>query len=353
MDLQKTDANRTLYFDALRILSAFAVVFLHVSGNEVSHAELGKFGWYTLNFYHGITWFSVPVFVMISGALFLEPSREITYKRLFTHNIFRLFVACVFWKIIFMGAKVLLQPELLEGGFLAVAKRALLARYHLWFLRMLIGLYIAVPIYRKIASDKKTLEYFLLLSFVFCYCVTFIGLIPRVGKPLTEFFDSYFMNVALGYGGYFCMGYYLHKYEVSRKIRGAIYALGALGFLLTVAVSCFMSLRLGYTNRELYANLLPSTCFMSASVFLLVKNSKRLNRVLEKYGERVKRVSALTFGVYLTHILFLIVLDCLGVNALTFMPLVSVPLLSVLVFALSLLLTLLLRKIPFFRRYLA
>ncbi len=353
MSEHKTENGRTLYFDFLRILSAFAVVMLHVSSNELSNAELGGFSWYTLNFYHGITRFCVPVFVMLSGALFLDTSREITLKRLYCRSILRLFAALVFWKIVYMGAMALFEPKLSEGGITAFLKSQLTEPYHLWFLRMLIGLYIAVPIFRKIASDKRTLEYFLLLSFVCCYCVALVGLVPGIGKPVKEYFDSYLINVALGYGGYFCMGLYLHKYEIARKMRIAIYALGAASFILTVAVTCLASLKLGYTSRELYTSLLPTTCFMSAAVFLLVKSSKRLADFLERHSERIKRVSALTFGAYLTHILFLMALDTLGVNALTFMPLASVPALSIAVFALSLLLTFFLRKVPFVKRYLA
>ena len=64
--------GRILYFDFLRIFATFAVMVLHVAGQNWNGTSVPSFEWQTFNLFHSITRFGVPIFVMISGALFLN-----------------------------------------------------------------------------------------------------------------------------------------------------------------------------------------------------------------------------------------------------------------------------------------
>ena len=64
--------GRILYFDFLRIFATLAVMVLHVAAQNWYGTSVPSFEWQTFNFFHSVTRFGVPIFVMISGALFLN-----------------------------------------------------------------------------------------------------------------------------------------------------------------------------------------------------------------------------------------------------------------------------------------
>lgn len=87
--------NKIIAFDRLRILAAFAVVVLHA----VAPLFLDSYpssDWNVANVYESLVRWSVPVFFMISGALFLNKRKELNIGRLYKKNIFRVFLFIFF-----------------------------------------------------------------------------------------------------------------------------------------------------------------------------------------------------------------------------------------------------------------
>lgn len=64
--------NEKTYLDLLRIISALAVIVIHLASDRLVFSTPNSFEWQSLNLLNSISRFCVPVFVMISGALFLE-----------------------------------------------------------------------------------------------------------------------------------------------------------------------------------------------------------------------------------------------------------------------------------------
>ncbi|MEG2929604.1 MAG: acyltransferase family protein, partial [Oscillospiraceae bacterium] len=89
--------ERIVYLDLLRIFSIFCMILLHVSASKWYTTSVNSFEWQVLNIYDILVRFCVPVFVMISGAFFLDANREYTIKKLFSKNILRIIVAFIFW----------------------------------------------------------------------------------------------------------------------------------------------------------------------------------------------------------------------------------------------------------------
>ena len=96
MELQKK-TERNISFDLLRIISAFSVVMLHVSGVYITNSPVGSFDFRIANFMNSISRFGVPIFVMISGAIFLAEKKTVTLKKLWCKNIFRMLVVFGVW----------------------------------------------------------------------------------------------------------------------------------------------------------------------------------------------------------------------------------------------------------------
>ena len=69
--------KRTDYFDYLRLIATCMVLTVHVTGQGWYKASVYSFDWNVLNFFNSFGRCSVAIFVMISGALFLEGNHSI------------------------------------------------------------------------------------------------------------------------------------------------------------------------------------------------------------------------------------------------------------------------------------
>ena len=67
--------------DVLRIFAVFSMMLLHVAGSLWSKTDVATADWQAFNIYDSFARFCVPVFIMLSGAMFLDNSREFSMKR--------------------------------------------------------------------------------------------------------------------------------------------------------------------------------------------------------------------------------------------------------------------------------
>lgn len=153
--------DRTRYFDYLRVFATFAVVIIHVAAQNWYTTDVNGFDWKVFNFYNSIARWAVPVFVMISGALFLP--RKIDLKTMLTKYAFRLATAFIAWSIIYaIFSRWEMESRL---GIIVYGY------YHMWFVLMMIGIYICMPFIKQLVEKDFLIKYYLLLSFIFAFFV--------------------------------------------------------------------------------------------------------------------------------------------------------------------------------------
>lgn len=122
-NLQK---ERVVFIDYLRVFATFAVVVLHVSAQNWYVTDVNGFEWQTFNIYDSLVRWGVPVFLMISGALFLD--RDISLEEMYKKYLLRMVIAFCYWSIVYM----LLD----RGGTIGNRiEAAILGHYHMWFIR--------------------------------------------------------------------------------------------------------------------------------------------------------------------------------------------------------------------------
>lgn len=344
---------RTTYLDILRIISIFSVIVIHVSMDSWLNLRIYSIDWQIANIFDSISRFAVPVFIMVSGALFLNPEKRVQYKTIFTKYILRIVIAFIFWSFlyaVFNGLSVYkeINIELLKY----IVKRFIIGEYHMWFLYTIIGIYLVTPFLKKIVENKNLAKNFLVLSFTFSSLIPFLQLLPILNKTeiLTDKLNLYFF---LGYSFYYVLGHYFYTYDFSKQIKNIIYSLGLLGLictilstnlLLTINKFEFLSSNYGYA-----VNLMPNIVFMSSSVFLLIKSLF--------YGKELKRnnliikLSKLSFGAYLIHVFFIKIFEIISIASTSFITILSVPVISILVFIMSFLASYILSKIPYVNKY--
>ena len=93
---ENRNSGYQFYIDILRIIACFSVIMLHASAQAWYSLPVDSFGFKVANSYDALFRFGVPVFVMISGALFLAPEKEPDVKKLYRHNILRLAILYIF-----------------------------------------------------------------------------------------------------------------------------------------------------------------------------------------------------------------------------------------------------------------
>ncbi len=354
MDQLTGNIERKTYCDYLRVIATFAVVILHVSAQNWRAMDVNGFEWKVFNFYDSIVRWGVPVFVMISGSLFLN--KAVSIKKLYTKYIRRMIVAFITWSIFY----VLVNEDTLRNGIIyglkTHKKEIISGHYHMWFILMIIGIYICIPFYKKLVEDRLIMKYFLTLSFLFAFFIPWIlqllkdyvagniGLVEKAIGVINTNISNMNMHMVLGYSFYFIFGYYLDNIELSKKQRIIIYILGIAGFLFTILVDLDIALKTQHPCSIYYGEFRVNVVSEAVCIYTLYKYRRFENVRLNFF---VKKLSGYTFGVYLVHALFIEKFSsALNFNTLSFNAVISVPVIACVVFACSLLISTVINHIP-------
>jgi surface polysaccharide O-acyltransferase-like enzyme len=286
---------RKSYISNLRVLTTFSVVLLHSAGAHLlQFQQLPTDVWNVANLYDSFTRFAVPVFVMISGAVLLGKDEELgvfTRKRLS-----RILIPFIFWSLTYATLKyypTLSELSFWESSKLIITDASLGSAIHLWYLFMIIGLYLIIPILRKwtVHYKENEIRYFLTI-WLFTLCIGFfqIGLFQKINL-------TYFS----GFIGYLVLGYYLDRVVIRYKRITTVLALGfiILGAMAIALLSKQDSLASNTIVYKYYGYMTPLVMMTATGWFILFRlklNSS--NKLLESLDQH-------SFGIYLVHILIL------------------------------------------------
>ena len=334
-EISNNTSGRVIYLDYLRILATLGVIFIHVFSKGF-WIGIRSYNWY-LNVIGGslVRW-SVPIFVMISGALFLKPEKDVNLHVILKKYIPRLALAYLFWwafyTVFCISADWFSTSE--------INLKWLKPQTHLWFLPMLMSVYLLIPILRKIAADEQLLRYSLILWIIYVFG-SFVCF-----KEFPQITNLLKMNSVIGYAGFFLCGYYLSKISFDRKQKTWIYVIGVFGALTGVTGSLAVSFYKGESDDLFLTYLSPHVMMMAIALFVYVK--EKGDKWYSKTGQLVNYVRDDLFGIYLVHILWLIILNQLSVRDMC-NQIITLPLMTILIFILSLYTTKLLRQIPILR----
>lgn len=337
------------WIDNLKVVSLFAVVILHTASPllmDFKHASTGD--WLVGDFYNALVRFGVPVFVMITGALLLH--REYEVADFLKRRLSRIIWPFLLWSLIYIAyawydEEVPFSDSIWTNVHTVLHQLKYGAYYHLWYVYMLVGLYLFIPIISKFVrnASEKELRYFLLVWFV----------VMIFSQPyLSRFQPSIDVHYFIGYSGYLVLGHYLAFTELPEtgiKTPLIIYFLiCAAG--ITIG-TYFLSVNTHALSTVMYEPLGPFIVLYASGVFLLARvYIFKLPEVMVKLRAIA---GGLSLGIYLCHALFLTLLDGQGINYKLFNPLFSIPLTALVCFTLSSFLIFIISKIPVIGKYIA
>ena len=141
-------------FIYIRVIACAAIVLLHtLFASNIYFEDTITYGQLhiTETIEHMLMW-AVPCFLMVTGALLLQPSRIIGTKKLFGKYIRRMALALIVFTFLFQLLDYIKGEETsLFGGWIL----NLVQGYswpHMWYLYLMLGIYLMIPFYKMIAD---------------------------------------------------------------------------------------------------------------------------------------------------------------------------------------------------------
>lgn len=352
--------KRVYYLDVLRIFSILGVMMIHVSASDWYSQIVTSYAWRVFNIYDSLVRFCIGTFMMISGALFLNPNKNISIKSLYSKYILRILRIFIFWSTVYAFYDVLAYKNK-HSPINLVSVRDILynigvGHYHLWFLYAIIGLYIITPFLRRIVEDHMVTKYFLITSFIIGLIIpTFFKIPLWEGRMFITKANTIMNRINLhflsGYSFYFVAGHYIHNTKFTSNQKKWIYFLGSIATLITISGTKYLSIVMGRPIQTLYGYLTPNVALQSLAVFLFFKELFSGINLSERSIKIIELLSELSLGMYLVHDFFNMRFKLIGLTTTSFNPIISVPLLTFAIFIGSFVVTLIISKIPLLNRF--
>jgi len=89
---------RLLYGDPMRVAGALAVIVFHVAAyGQDRRGAIGAAAWWGCNLVSCATLWCVPIFILLSGALLLDPERSDTLGGFYRRRLGRIGIPFLFW----------------------------------------------------------------------------------------------------------------------------------------------------------------------------------------------------------------------------------------------------------------
>lgn len=322
------------WVDLLRVLACFLVVFSHCCDGFVGQFDADRQSFLTGVFAGSFVRPCVPLFVMMTGVLLLPVKKEYTLGSFYRKRIGRILVPLVCWSLVLPTLAFLyfnyVSPDT-RNPLLAVDSYTVhtwLQRLYtfifnfnfdtvpLWYLYMLVGLYLLMPILNSwlVQASRKDIKTVLMLWGVSLF-LPYI----KMAAPLLGYQGNYGNMELLGgcdwntYGtfyyfsgfiGYLILAYYLKQYPLSwswKKTWLITVPMFIVGYLIT-SVGYVITQKYfpgNYAYLEIVWYFAGINVFMMTfPVFVIIQKTKVPSL------PRLSRMAGMSFGIYLCHYTF-------------------------------------------------
>ncbi|MDT3402182.1 acyltransferase [Mucilaginibacter terrae] len=338
--------NRSVWADNMRMIATIAVIIVHVATPAVftqfkPQTNANNIVWWVGNVYGSVFRFCVPVFVMLTGALLLP--YQLTLGEFLKKRLNRILLPFLFWTIVYILFNLGLKIRN-EGSASTLANilpwiiNQLMngAAPHLWYVYMIVGLYLFIPIVQPFISNatNKTIVFYLV--------IWLLALLINQLQVTTAFDLRYFT----GYLGYLILGYFLaHRVNITLPTLYAAVFLLLSGCMITIAGTYTGTHSKGVFVHRYYEYLTVNVLFTSVGVFVLIKKLLSGNYpALAPFREFISRYG---YGIYLSHLLVISLLAHFNINYSLVTPVAGILLTTFICLACSSALVYIINKLPY------
>lgn len=274
----------------LRILAAVCVIWLHTCSTLAENRSLfgltdSQYVFFGAAFQ--IMYWAVPVFFMITGALLL--GKQTDYPRCLRRYCGRVLLALTVFGIPFAALKIVGETRKVSASLIPQTLLAVLSGEsfaHLWYLYVLLGIYLVLPVLQLAVSRMEDghWRYLLGAMFVLAFLLPTVQALTGVKIAFTIPFAYPLFYVLAGYRLYTNPP----KWNPARDVLCILLAGGCM-------IAAWMA---GFSPRVVGGYSSPLTALMALSVFSLAMG-------LREPGRALWQLDRLCFGAYLIHPLFI------------------------------------------------
>ena len=362
MGTVKPKYKRDVSLEIMRIFASFFVIFNHIGGYTLFSNYPTNSVQFWLYIPFGIFCkFAVPLFFMISGALLLGKDEDL--KTIFKKRILKTVLTIFFISLLYYVIDNMKNPFSLENisEFIFLLFSGTI-KLHMWFLYSYVIFLLILPFLRKVVKLMQAKDYgymgILCLIAMIMSSLFYGGLLTH-SKGLSTSVGVLSTNIIV----FPCMGYYFYRVMDYSKVtkKKCIYLLMSTlaGILITAVMTCYRIDRDGVNTFSVDVFFNTFVLISSSTVFILIKffvgkktdffeRHTSLNSVISTLGE-------CTFGIYLLHRICIEnpYFGKIGTFFQKFCPpMVNEFIFCTIVFIVCLIVTFVLRKIPFVKQIL-
>lgn len=281
--MNKIERNNS--YDLLRLLSCLAVILLHVNFLYFGDKTLtpsSSYLWIVESIINIITRFSVPCFVMISGAFLLSDEKNKDFAYFYKKQLVKVLLPTIIIGFAILTCSIINTRDIV-GNITQVIEGTF---YNYWYIYMTIGLYLSTPFVIRLKSTLTNKQYKLSSIVLMIWSI--------ISQATTTYRFPYAIGVVFAFLSYFIIGNIIYENSIKEKL--CISTLVTL-CLLSVIIT-FIWRFIGHNNRmfvyEAYSNFFsPFIICYSICLFTIFT---RIN-IKGNYN----KFSKYTLYVYLFH----------------------------------------------------
>jgi surface polysaccharide O-acyltransferase-like enzyme len=352
--LYPKNGNSSLPVDLIRTVAIVLVILLHASAESYSSVNWmspqGVQIWWASNVYDSLARVCIPLFVMLSGALLLQPGKaDEPLKVFFKKRLNRIGIPFLFWGATYFAWQILVNGQAFSANF--IVQGVLTGPdYQFWFLYLIFGLYLLTPVLRVFIkhAEWKILRYLIIVWFAGTAII-----------PLMTLFGPYNLSanvfIVTGWLGYFVLGAYLMKVQLKSSLLTLVWV---LGLLWTIIGTYLVIATLGEKFSQFFLTAASFNIILaSTALFLLLASvpSQKIENRFPPVNRVLKLISLNTLPIFLFHVIVLEVLQKgyffgFTISIIKMNPIIEIPLITALTLLICLAVIVPLKKIPYMKR---
>ena len=275
---------------------------------------------------HLLMW-AVPCFLMVTGALLLQPARQIGPGKLFGKYMKRIALALVCFTLLFQILDVVMGDEssILTGWLSDLFQGHSWA--HVWYLYLMLGIYLMIPFYKMIANQADLKQIWALILIM----VLFVSVLPRAALAGLE--CGFYIPTQIIYPVYVFAGFALYERNLP---------LWAAALMAAAATAVIVVLSITVPGKEEF--------FGYDSIFVVAQSLGLFSLMLRiklPAGGFLQSLDDCGFGIYMIHMIGVrFVMKWVGFDPFAHGPVICFAVMVLLFFAVSYAVAYLLRQIP-------
>ena len=279
------------YYCYIRAIACLAVVLVHLSvgAATIFAADASRSQILLTNcIYNNMMW-AVPCFLMVSGALLLAPGKILTGKKIFQKYIMRMLLSIIIFTLLYEGLELLVNGEAFSWERVGEGCLKILTGEswsHMWYLYLMVGIYLMLPIY-KIISDHCQAN---LMRYLLLLLVLFLAIVPIL--KIWNISSGFYIFTSVIYPFYFLAGGAISQGKL-RLPAGCAVGMLVLGTIGVTVCSWLMICR-GMSGLALFTKYNSIFVILqSVGIFTIFQSAaeKARQRAEEAVGKRFDEIS--------------------------------------------------------------